>query len=87
MPAKEKNPDANPDNITTADKSVVDLAAATVKKQNEDSLQEAKERDANKPDKDGAKSASGDSEAPTGATRHWTAEGQDAVTFDDEPPL
>jgi hypothetical protein len=87
MAAKEqKNPDADPKNITTADKSVVDLAAATVKKQNEDSLQEAKERDASN-DKDSAKQSSGDSEAPTGANRHWTAEGMDAVTFDDEPPV
>ncbi len=86
--AEAKAKAANPDNITTADKNAVDLAAATLKKQNEDSLQEAKERDANKPDEKRADDAGADSGgAPRNATRHWTSEGGDVVTFDDDAPL
>ena len=85
MPAKEqKNPDANPDNITSADKAKVDLAQEVVKRTNADALKEQEERDADDSNKN-AERASED-RAPTGK-RHWTAEGMDAVTFDDNPPL
>jgi len=49
----------------------------------QESTNDSNERADEKRNRGAARSDSGE---PTGAHRHWFAEGGDVVTFDDEPP-